>query len=155
MRYADLVGASAQEISARYADESPCVVNTEVNSGNFIVNDGKAFLVDWEKAVISHRYQDLAHFLVPTTTLWKSEFRYTDEARTRFLDRYRVYAQQPLSLAELSHRSALMERIILLRALSWCYMAYFEYSAGERTLTNQDTFRRIRHYLDEIEWFLP
>ena len=47
-----------------------------------------------------------------------------------------------------------MERVILLRALSWCYMAYHEYTAADRELTHNDTFATITSYLDEAECFL-
>ena len=138
----------------RVSDEVQCIVNTELNSGNFIVRDEDAFLVDWEKAVISNRYQDLGHYLVPTTTLWKSDYRYDTDSRRSFLRIYLAQSDVPVDLDELCERTAIMERVILLRALSWCYMAYYEYTKTDRPLSNDDTFSRIRWYLEEIEWFL-
>jgi hypothetical protein len=47
-----------------------------------------------------------------------------------------------------------MERVILLRALSWCYMAYHEYTGKSRALTCDVTFSKIVSYLDEAQCFL-
>jgi aminoglycoside phosphotransferase (APT) family kinase protein len=139
-----------------FAEERLCIVNTEVNSGNFLVDpsDGRAFLVDWEKAVVSYRYQDLGHFLVPTTTLWKSDYVYSAEEKLRFLATYRKLLSLEVELKELYERTRLLERTILLRALSWCYMAYFEYTGKERSLKNRDTFEKIRSYLNDVDCFL-
>ena len=50
------------------------MVNTELNSGNFLINEGaRSYLVDWEKPLLSEAAQDLAHFLAPTTTFWKTD----------------------------------------------------------------------------------
>ncbi|MBU1249107.1 MAG: phosphotransferase, partial [Proteobacteria bacterium] len=137
-----------------FASESMVIVNTEVNSGNFIVDGMDGWLVDWEKAVVSHRYQDLGHFLVPTTTLWKSEHRISPTDRLRFLEVYREESGLDTDLDTLSRRTEILERTILLRALSWCFMAYYEYTRPGRELRDEKTFERIRWYLDEIECFL-
>ena len=140
---------------AFFADESLCIVNTEVNSGNFLIHPQRSCLIDWEKAVVSCRYQDLAHFLVPTTTLWKTDCRVSDEDKKAFLASYRQALGLPISLPELTQKTAFMERVILLRALSWCYMAYHEYTSKSRALTSDVTFKKIVSYLDEAQCFLP
>jgi len=142
-----------------FDDEQPCIVNTEVNSRNFVMRgtphgDPRGFLVDWEKAVVSCRYQDLGHFVVPTTTLWKSEFTFDGERRLRFLETYQSCINLGLSLGELSMKTEVLEKTILLRALSWCFMAYYEYSREGRTLTNRDTFEKIQMYMENMECFL-
>ena len=151
--YQDIVDSS-QKMVRLYADESYCIVNTEVNSGNFCIAPDRAALVDWEKAVVSYRYQDLAHFLIPTTTLWKTAFRFSEEQKQTFLAQYLAAGATGLSLGEVYEKTRLMERVILLRALSWCYMAYHEYRAADRELTHNDTFATITTYLDEAECFL-
>jgi len=145
-----------EELAAEaiFADEPLVMVNTEVNSGNFLIDPSGSSLVDWEKAVISSRYQDLAHFLVPTTTLWKSDCRLGPEEKRGFLEAYRRAGNLPISLAELEEKTSAMERVILLRALSWCFMAYHEYSGGGRPLTNAATWKKILFYLDEAGCFL-
>jgi hypothetical protein len=143
-----------QEHGALFTNESLCMVNTEVNSGNFIIQENQGFLVDWEKAVISCRYQDLAHFLIPTTTLWKSDFRFTPEQRIDFLREYYRLVSPDFSFEQLEFKTAILERTILLRALSWCFMAYVEYTAPGRVLKDRVTFDKIKTYLGNLECFL-
>jgi Phosphotransferase enzyme family. len=154
--------AEIMELHAATQEEFRCepqvIVNTEVNSGNFLVEGTQAWLVDWEKAVISSRHQDLGHFLAPTTTLWKTDYRFTPEARTAFLAEYaRQWKRETgevLDPEALDHRTAILEKTILLRGLSWCFMAYHEYAQAERALRNEDTFATIKRYLDGVECFL-
>jgi len=148
-----------EETETLFDEEPLCIVNTEVNSNNFIMRRRRkqgpcGFLVDWEKAVVSCRYQDLGHFVVPTTTLWKSDFTFDCESRLRFLETYRSCMDLGLSLEELSMKTEVLEKTILLRALSWCFMAYYEYSLEDRTLANQDTFEKIQMYMENMECFL-
>ena len=155
-QYACTISALSKEYASAFNAEKQLIVNTEVNSGNFIINhsENKAHLVDWEKAVISCRYQDLGHFIVPTTTLWKTNYVATDEHREFFLSRYKEYANLSQPLEELAILTGILEKTIILRGLSWCYMAWFEYTKQDRLLKNNDTFETIQRYLDNIEWFL-
>ncbi|MBG0777686.1 MAG: aminoglycoside phosphotransferase family protein [Desulfovibrionaceae bacterium] len=169
-----------------FADEPPVLVNTEVNSHNFLIPRSEAgggapassaspdapgapdapgprspaggFLVDWEKAVLSTRHQDLGHFLVITTTRWKRDHVYDEAAKRAFLRDYLAAltgrAPGPDELDGARERTRVLERAILLRALSWCHMAYYEYTRAERALRNAETFARIRDYLDGMEWLL-
>ena len=141
-------------MARRYADESFCIVNTEVNSGNFCISADRACLVDWEKAVVSYRYQDLGHFFVPTTTLWKTGYRFSEEDKREFLRVYLEESPVQLSLEDVFEKTLMMEKVILLRALSWCYMAYHEYRSQTRELAHNETFATITRYLDEAECFL-
>ena len=145
--------AHADELTGR----DMVMVNTEVNAGNFLVDNKTVRLVDWEKAVISHRAQDLGHFLVPTTTLWKTDYVFTPEARRAFLERYVAACRAlggALDVETLDRTTRILERTILLRALSWCYMAWREYSRNGRALAHEDTLATINRYLDEMECFL-
>ena len=151
-RYRDRVESTVGRAS--FDGEPLCIVNTEVNSGNFLVDAGRVRLVDWEKAVVSYRYQDLGHFLVPTTTLWKTDYRFDAQARRRFLELYHAAAAPGIGLDELDARTNVLEQTILLRAFSWVYMAYAEYASGARTLTNPDTLATIERYLTGIDGFL-
>ncbi len=143
-----------QQHRTLFANEPFCIVNTEVNSGNFIVRENKGFLVDWEKAVVSCRYQDLAHFIIPTTTLWKSDFKFTPEQRLAFLTHYYRLISPEFSFDELEFKTAILEKTIVLRALSWCFMAYAEYTGRERVLKDRTTFNKIKAYMGNIECFL-
>ena len=152
--YHDTVIDLADHTRTLFDDETLCIVNTEVNSGNFLISDTGAYLVDWEKAVISYRYQDLGHFIVPTTTLWKSDTVLTPHEKKRFLAAYRQRACPDMDLDELITKTQVLEKTILLRALSWCFMAWYEYTQTERPLNNPDTFAKINQYLGDIPWIL-
>lgn len=159
LRYRDDVARMGEDSRSLFAQEAPVIVNTEVNSGNFLIDAGRASLVDWEKAVVSCRHQDLGHFLAPTTTLWKTDYTFTVQARKIFLQAYRHAASmQGVSLEYdgLDAATQVMERTILLRGLSWCYMAWYEYSQRDagRSLRNNETFVTIERYLDGLEWLL-
>lgn len=169
--YRDRVARLAGDTRHLFADETPVIANTEVNSGNFLVPEGGsaassgdlaapcgAWLVDWEKAVVTTRYQDLGHFLAPSTTLWKTDFTFDAATRAAFLEDYREalrHAGQPVPDAEeCAAKADVMVRAVLLRGLSWCLMAWHEYAGGGRALAHADTFRTIERYLGNIAWFL-
>lgn len=169
--YRDRVARLAGDTRHLFADEAPVIANTEVNSGNFLVPEGDgaassgnlaapcgAWLVDWEKAVVTTRYQDLGHFLSPTTTLWKTDHVFDAASRAAFLDAYRAAlraAGHPAPDAEeCAVKTDILVRAVLLRGLSWCLMAWHEYAGGGRALAHADTFRTIERYLGNIAWFL-
>jgi aminoglycoside phosphotransferase (APT) family kinase protein len=154
LRYRERIVRLAEQVEDRFASGTQCIVNTEVNSSNFLVDGRNAFLVDWEKAVVSTPFQDLGHFLVETSTRWKSGHIFSGEEKRAFLQVYRDRSGTELSLDAVLQLTAAMEKTILLRALSWCFMAWYEYSRTERTLQNSDTERTINQYLKEIRWFL-
>ena len=159
LAYHDYILRLGEEQGALFRTEAPAMVNTEVNSGNFCIGDQGAFLVDWEKAVVSSRYQDLGHFVCPTTTLWKTDITLGPDAKQRFLAAYagklaELGAVVP-SMDALSAGTEILSKTVILRGLSWCYMAWHEYAASGRTLKNADTFAVIKRYLDNRQCFLP
>jgi hypothetical protein len=130
-------------------------VNYDLNPYNFIVDapegqPGRVWVIDWEKARISTPAQDLAHFLVITTTLWKQsrarELSASDEEL--FLATY-CRARDTLDEELLQRQVALMKYFIYLRALAWCAMAWVEYQQPGRAIRNVDTFAKIEEYLRE------
>ncbi len=143
-----------EETRHLFEGEDLCLVNTEVNSGNFLVGDKRAYLVDWEKAVVSYRYQDLGHFMVPTTTLWKTDVCLGAGEKEAFLRAYHAHACPDMDLDEMKEKTRVMERTILLRALAWCFMAWYEYTQTDRPLQNSETFSKIQKYLSDIPWIL-
>jgi thiamine kinase-like enzyme len=154
LKYHEEMIALSQINKGIFANEKMCIVNTEVNSHNFVIGRERSYLVDWEKAVISYRYQDLGHFIVPTTTLWKTSYRYTLSEKKDFVKMYKDLLQPDIGFDEMLEKTFLLEKVILLRALSWCYMAYFEYTRPERKLKNRKTFRKLKYYMKEAECFL-
>ncbi|MBQ3108556.1 MAG: phosphotransferase [Clostridia bacterium] len=128
----------------------PCMVNTEVNSGNFLINEGgRSYLVDWEKPLISEPAQDLAHFLVPTTTFWKTDVILSLDQIRHFVQEYRSAVGERMDLSSLAERLPLFFTVTCLRGVTWCAMAMREYSEPGRLLSNADTFAKIKEYLRE------
>lgn len=138
---------SAKDLSAP-AGIRKCIVNTEVNSGNFLVNPGaRSFLVDWEKPLISEPAQDLGHFLVPTTTFWKTDVILEPEDIRYFVDCYEKAVGGRFETASLANRLPLYFTVTCLRGVTWCAMAYREYCQPGRALRNADTFEKLKAYL--------
>ncbi len=143
--------AEARQQEAYFlADPWPCIINTEVNSGNFIANRarGTLHLVDWEKPLWGDPSQDLSHFSVPTTTLWKTDYRMGAADKRAFLDAYRA------AVADAHLRDTIIERVRMhdpfncLRGISWSAMAWVTYQTGDHVVRNEDTFRKVTAYLN-------
>ena len=125
-----------------------CIVNTEVNSGNFLMNPGgRSYLIDWEKPLISEPAQDLGHFLVPTTTFWKTDVILKPEEIRHFVRCYEKAVAGRFETESLQARLPLYFTVTCLRGVTWCAMACREYSEPGRAIANADTFRKIQEYL--------
>ena len=125
-----------------------CIVNTELNSGNFLINsDGKSYLIDWEKPLLSEPAQDLAHFLVPTTTFWKTDTILTPEETATFADNYTAAVGDRMDTSTVRERLPLFFKVTCLRGITWCAMAMREYLEPGRALRNEITFKKIQAYL--------
>jgi aminoglycoside phosphotransferase (APT) family kinase protein len=132
------------------ADPWPCVVNTEVNSGNFIVNRsaGTVHLVDWEMPRYGDPTADLCHFCSPLTTMWKTDYRMSEDERRDFL---RVYAEAvgDAHLRDtLDERFALRNPFVLLRGISWSVMGWVAYQTDFAGVRNPDTWETLKRYMD-------
>ena len=131
------------------SDAPACMVNTELNSGNFLINtEGRSYLVDWEKPLISEPAQDLGHFLAPTTTFWKTDVILTPQQVKQFTDDYITAVGHRVDCATLAIRLPLYFTVTCLRGVTWCAMAYREYCQPGRQLTNADTFAKLKAYLE-------
>lgn len=130
-------------------DPWPCIINTEVNSGNFIANRkrGTLHLVDWEKPLWGDPSQDLSHFGVPTTTLWKTTYRFTADDRRTFLDAYCAAIPDAHLRDTIAERVQLRDPFNCLRGISWSAMAWVAYRTGAHALRNEDTWRKLNAYL--------
>lgn len=118
--------------------------NTEVNSKNFIISE-KSYLIDWEKPVISDPCQDITHFIVATTTKWKTNFISNDEYENKFFSEYEKFLQKKIDIKE---RVNLYKPYMYSRALSWCMNAYLEYLKEDKLIKNIDTFEKIKEFTD-------
>lgn len=131
-------------------DQISCVLNTEVNSGNFIINReaNTLHLVDWEKPLYGDPSQDLSHFCAPTTTLWKTDYRMPETDRKQFLDAYRHAVADPHLRDTIVERVLLRDPFNCLRGVSWSAMAWVQYQTGAHLLCNTDTFQKMGSYLE-------
>ncbi len=150
---ADVLAWAAESRHAeRYfaADPCPCIINTEVNSGNFIANRERdtLHLVDWEKPLYGDPSQDLSHFCAPMTTLWKSDYRMNADDKRRFLETYKAAIPDPHLRDTLDERVRLRDPFNYLRGISWSAMAWVTYQTGDHAVRNEDTFQKITAYLD-------
>ncbi len=128
---------------------SRCMINTELNSGNFLINGpGKDnYLVDWEKPLFAYVGQDLGHFLAPTTTFWKTDTILDRQEIQMFIEMYSQYSHQYAD-PELLWRDTLPYfTMTCLRGITWCAMAWVEYQNPERPIRNQFTYDKIQTYL--------
>jgi aminoglycoside phosphotransferase (APT) family kinase protein len=144
--------AGAARAAERYfqADPWPCVVNTELNSGNFIVNRrrGTIHLVDWEMPRWGDPSQDLAHFCSPLTTLWKTDFRMSRSDRNGFLESYRRGIRDRHLKDTLMERIRLREPFVYLRGISWSAMGWVAYQDHFAGVKNPDTWAKLRQYMN-------
>lgn len=131
-------------IPEKYSIANPCIINTELNSGNFLIGEGKedSYVIDWEKALIGECEQDLAHFLAPTTTFWKTDIILSENEINEFLEEYRNYR---------NFDRKRFERYLIfncLRGVTWCSMAFRQYSENDKMLMDGTTFKKIASYIE-------
>ena len=131
-------------IPEEYDIANPCIINTELNSGNFLIGEGKedSYVIDWEKALIGECEQDLAHFLAPTTTFWKTDIILSENEINEFLEEYGNYR---------NFDRKRFERYLIfncLRGVTWCSMAFRQYSENDKMLMDDSTFKKIASYIE-------
>ena len=125
-----------------------CLINTELNSGNFLVGDnGSTYLVDWEKPLYACLAQDLGHFLAPTTTFWKTGSILSESEIEGFLRCYCNYSARYSDASELLGQTMPFLAMNCLRGVTWCAMAFVEYQSPGRALKDAFTFEKIKTYI--------
>ncbi len=131
-------------------DPWPCIVNTEVNSGNFIVNREKetTHLVDWEMPRWGDPSQDLSHFCSPLTTLWKTDWRMTPETKLDFLKSYGSHLKDAHLRDTIAERVRLRDPFVYLRGISWSAMGWVAYQSEFCGMKNPDTWAKLQQYLN-------
>ena len=124
--------------------ENSCVINTELNSHNFLINPGhQSYIIDWEKPLVGEREQDLAHFLAPTTTLWKTQHLLSKDKILDFVKTYNQSSSQKVNLAKLKQYL----HFTCLRGITWCAMAYVQYLEAEKVQANGKAFETISRFI--------
>lgn len=128
-----------------------CCINTELNSGNFLINGAwqPNYLIDWEKPLYGDPVQDLGHFLAPTTTFWKTDVILTGEEMGGFVKEYKKAVKNRFDVNGLEERLKLFIPITCLRGITWCAMAWVQYQEPGRLIRNEETFRKIEAYLED------
>ncbi|WP_101772850.1 phosphotransferase [Peptostreptococcus faecalis] len=130
------------------------LINTELNSSNFIVNLEECYLIDWEKPIIGESEQDIGHFLAPTTTFWKTDKILNKQEIRAFLKKYYELATTGetayMKKSYTDFENKVNEYIVCncLRGLTWCAMAWVEYNDSEKDLVNEFTYNKLNDYLD-------
>ncbi len=147
-----LAWAAENKTKEKYYQDDPyqCIVNTEVNSGNFIVNDKNqtTHLIDWEMPRWGDPSSDLCHFISPLTTLWKTDYRIDAAATELFLHTYKNHMQsQPLK-DTLDERMRLKMPYVLLRGISWSAMAWVAYQQDFAGVRNEQTWKTLTRYMN-------
>ena len=127
-----------------------CIINTEVNNTNWIIDRdaGTSYLADWEKPLWGDPSQDLSHFRVPTTTLWKTDYRMSEDDKSAMMCAYKDVLIDPHLSDTIEERTRLLDPFNCLRGISWCAMAWIQYQRGDHMLKNIDTFRKLSMYVD-------
>ena len=133
-----------------FTGDDLAVVNYDLNTHNFVIGEeGEAKLLDWEKARLAPRTQDLAHFLLPTTTLWRDATAtlLSQEQERLFVDTYLSHTKVP-DTGRFFIQLEAMRTIVSLRAVSWCAWALQDTARKERPITNEETLNKSRGYLE-------
>ena len=142
---------AARDREAYYQEDTwPCIVNTEVNSGNFIVNDKRrsTHLIDWEMARWGDPSSDLCHFCSPLTTLWKGNYRMSSAATSLFLQEYCRHIRSRHLRNTLIDRIRLKLPFVMLRGISWSAMGWVAYQTDYQGIRNEDTRQKLDQYMN-------
>jgi aminoglycoside phosphotransferase (APT) family kinase protein len=144
--------ADQARVQERFFQEDPwpCIVNTEVNSGNFIANreEGTLHLVDWEMPRYGDPSQDLSHFCSPLTTLWKTRYRMPEGEKRAFIRSYASHHRDRHLRDTIGDRVQLRDPFVYLRGISWSAMAWVAYQTDYAGVRNPDTRATLERYLD-------
>jgi aminoglycoside phosphotransferase (APT) family kinase protein len=144
--------ADVARVQERFFQEDPwpCIVNTEVNSGNFIANRERRtlHLVDWEMPRYGDPSQDLSHFCSPLTTLWKTRYRMPEDQKRAFIRTYASRHRDPHLRDTIGDRVHLRDPFVYLRGISWSAMAWVAYRTDYDGVRNPDTDATLQRYLD-------
>lgn len=124
--------------------ENAAVINTELNSHNFLMNDtGNSYIIDWEKPLVGEREQDIAHFLAPTTTLWRTDYQFNAIEMRAFVEEYNRWSTREINPVKLNQYLL----FTCMRGITWCAMAYVQYNETAKISINSDTYKVISKYL--------
>ena len=126
-----------------------CIINTELNSSNFLINGEKEenYIIDWEKPIQGEPAQDLGHFLAPTTTFWKTDIILSQEEIESFTKEYIRVVGNRFDTGDIEERLKLYLPITCLRGITWCAMAWVQYKDPHKLIRNEFTEKKLDAYL--------
>ena len=147
-RMFDVVESGLSDEEDPFAGANLSIVNTDLNSHNFVVNEGRVSLLDWERARVGPAVQDLAHFLIPTTTLWRDDTstRLSDADEDLFVNVY-LSERPELDRARFILQLREMKLLTTLRAVSWCAWLIQATATGKRPISNPETLANSQMFL--------
>jgi len=136
------------------AEEARQILNTEAVAGHFRIprageGDGRAHMIDWDKPVLGEAVRDVAYFVSPTTTIWTTEFVFSPQGRTRFVQDYLRAVDSRFDLGLFEERFTAFLKMNALRGITWSANAYAEYQDPARPLKSDFTRRKLDQYLSE------
>lgn len=126
-----------------------CIVNTELNSSNFLIDSKGNYIIDWEKPILGEPAQDLGHFLAPTTTFWKTDVILSQEEINTFTNEYIKAVGDRIDISDIEERLNLYIPITCLRGITWCAMAWVQYKNPDKIIKNEFTSKKLEDYLSD------
>ncbi len=133
-----------------FDNEYKCIINTELNSTNFLMNTNENdYLIDWEKPIYSLPAQDLGHFLAPTTTFWKTDIILEKNIIDAFIDKYLKLVDSYFDVKYLKEATYIFIKLNCIRGLTWCAMAYVQYLNSKKEILNESTKIKLESYLSD------
>lgn len=146
----DMGQAMSKTVTDDFNGLYKCLINTELNSTNFLINEeGRSYLIDWEKAVLGFPAQDIGHFLAPTSTFWKTDIILTEGEIDAFIEEYIKKAGKYFDTKGIRETALSFIKINCLRGLTWCAMAYVQYKEADKELMNESTRLKLDKYLGD------
>jgi thiamine kinase-like enzyme len=96
-----------------------CLVHSDHTYENWVINDRRAYLIDWEWAELSSPAGDLGHFLSPLTIRRYQDYRLPPEDREYFLRTYYNALEDERLAATVARHFAAFGVYPAVRSLCW------------------------------------
>lgn len=156
--YVKIIKKMYNENNCKYRINDVSIINTDLNSTNFLVHDNYVKLIDWEKPCIGDSAQDLGHFLAPTTTYWKTDKIFNSLEIHNIIKLYENYTKKKYGIVieDYEDRVLFYLKLNCLRGITWCSMAlmdYYGHRDGEK-IYNETTSIKLKEYICNMEELL-
>lgn len=139
-------------------EENCSIINTDLNSTNFLCTDNFIKLIDWEKPCIGDSAQDLGHFLAPTTTFWKTDKIFDEDEIFHIINLYKEFSEKKYGRKFIGYEKKVdfYMKLNCLRGITWCSMALMDYYAHRQKdkIYNESTAIKLKEYMINMEGLL-